>query len=198
MKLLSPMITTLTLFTSMALTSPTPANLIPRACTTITPTAIDILDSANPDTASIGQQFSLSRTPTTNTKISALTFTDIPTDATGCMLAIDIPPALAQPIATGSSTQADIWTTSPWNLTTSSPLPTWNNPPARQEMVSTYEFPTSPSTSPVHRILASNRCSNTMSFLAVLSTWQTTSGSVDFENSIGGSQSIGFSLVFNC
>src|SRR5690242_3738516 len=74
MKLLSSTITTLTLLTSMALTSPTPANLIPRACTTITPTAIDILDSANPDTPSISQQFSLSRTATTNTKISALTF----------------------------------------------------------------------------------------------------------------------------
>ncbi|GKZ91327.1 hypothetical protein AnigIFM59636_003579 [Aspergillus niger] len=189
MKFLSP-ITALTLLASVASTSPTPANLIPRACTTIAPTAIDILDSANPNTPSTGQQFSLARTATTNTKISALTFTGIPNGATGCMLAIDIP-ALAQPIATGSS-QADIWTTNPWDLTSA---PTWNNQPTRREMVSTFQFPTSPTTSPFHTILASNTCSNTMSFLALLSTWQTTAGSVDFPNSIGGSQPIGFSLT---
>ncbi|OOF93940.1 hypothetical protein ASPCADRAFT_209192 [Aspergillus carbonarius ITEM 5010] len=186
-------IAALALLTTMALTSPTPIDLAARACTTISPTIIDILDSANPNTPNPGQHFSLARSAIANTKISALTFTGIPTDATGCMLTIDIP-ALTQPIAQGAN-QADIWSTDPWDSTS---LPTWNNQPNRREMVGTYQFPNTPTSSPTHTIIASNTCSTRMSWLALLSTWQTTSGTVDFQNSVSGANPIGFSLVYNC
>ncbi|PYH92413.1 hypothetical protein BO71DRAFT_400572 [Aspergillus ellipticus CBS 707.79] len=186
----------LAVLASTALAAPTPAgDLIPRACTTIAPTIIDILDVSTPNTPSPGQHFSLARTPNTNTRVSAITFNNIPAGATGCMLEIDIP-ALAQDnqIASGDS-QADIWTTSPWD---SSSLPTWNNQPALREMVSTFTFPTQKNTNPFHTVLASNTCSSTMSFLARLSTWQTHEGHVDFQNLIGGANPIGWSLVYNC
>ncbi|RAL03284.1 uncharacterized protein BO80DRAFT_423217 [Aspergillus ibericus CBS 121593] len=192
MKSFTP-IASLALLASLALASPTPVDLAARACTTISPTIIDVLDSANPNTPSPGQHFSLARSATANTKVSALTFTGIPNDATGCMLAVDIP-ALTQPIAQGSS-QADIWSTDPWD---SNSLPTWANQPNRREMVGTYQFPNAPTTTPAHTIVASNACSTTMSWLALLSTWQSTAGSVDFDNSVTGSNPIGFSLVYNC
>ncbi|PYI03167.1 hypothetical protein BO78DRAFT_323441 [Aspergillus sclerotiicarbonarius CBS 121057] len=192
MKTFTP-IATLALLASMALASPTPVDLVARACTTISPSTIDVLDSANPNTPSTGQHFSLARTATANTKVSALTFTGIPNDATGCMLTIDIP-ALTQPIAQGAN-QADIWSTDPWD---SNSPPTWNNQPNKREMVGTYQFPNTPTSTPAHTIIASNTCSTTMSWLALLSTWQTTSGTVDFQNSIAGTNPTGFSLVYNC
>ncbi|PWY69054.1 hypothetical protein BO70DRAFT_382601 [Aspergillus heteromorphus CBS 117.55] len=181
---------------SLVVATPTPAApLVARACTTIAPTIIDVLDSSTPNTARPGEDLSLARSASANTRVSAFTFNNIPAGATGCMLEIDIPVLTENnEIAEGSS-QADIWTTSPWD---SSSLPTWNNQPTLQAMVSTFIFPTGQTSSPFHTVLASNSCSSTMSFLARLSTWQTTEGHVDFQNSIGGSQPIGWSLVFNC
>ncbi|PWY76096.1 hypothetical protein BO94DRAFT_208750 [Aspergillus sclerotioniger CBS 115572] len=192
MKISTP-ITALAMLATMTIASPTSVDLAARACTTISPSIIDVLDSANPDSPSPGQHFSLARFATEHTKISALTFTGIPNDATGCMLAIDIP-VLTHPIAQGAN-QADIWSTDPWDSTS---LPTWNNQPKRREMVETYQFPNTQTSSPTHTILASNTFSSTLSWVALLSTWQTTLGTVDFLNSISGGNPIGFSLVYNC
>jgi hypothetical protein len=161
---------------------------------------IDVLRVSTPDNASPGQQFTVSRAgyPPYNTQISALTFNYIPASATGCMLEIDIP-ALAQAnqIAEGA-TQVDIWTTDPWDYYS---LPTYNKPPKKREMVGTYIFPTQPTSAETKTIIASNTCSDTMSFLVELSGWQTQSGSVSFYNTLGGKQGIvpiGFRMVFNC
>ncbi|OXV06749.1 hypothetical protein Egran_05484 [Elaphomyces granulatus] len=163
-----------------------------RACTTIQPTSIDVLNKANPNTASLGKQFTLGRTSGTDNIISTLTFENIPHGATGCMINILIPD-LTKPneIASGTATQANVWTVQPW--TTSSP-PTYNKPPVRNAFVSTTIFPTGVTTSPYATVLESNSCSPVMSFLFELSTWQQGSGSVNFANS----PAIGFSLTFNC
>ncbi|EAU32754.1 predicted protein [Aspergillus terreus NIH2624] len=189
------------LLLASATASPTPTyDLAPRACGTLGPSVIDVLRVSTPDNASPGQQFTVSRAgyPPYNTQISALTFNYIPASATGCMLEIDIP-ALAQAnqIAEGA-TQVDIWTTDPWDYYS---LPTYNKPPKKREMVGTYIFPTQPTSAETKTIIASNTCSDTMSFLVELSGWQTQSGSVSFYNTLGGKQGIvpiGFRMVFNC
>jgi hypothetical protein len=164
-----------------------------RACTTIQPTSIDVLNQATPNKASLGSQFTLGRiNGNDNTIISTLTFENIPQGATGCMFNILIP-ALTKPneIASGTATQANVWTVKPW--TTSSP-PTYNHPPVRNSFVATTIFPTGVTDSPFQTVLESNTCSPVVSFLLELSTWQTGSGFVNFANS----PAIGFSLTYNC
>ncbi|PYH47046.1 uncharacterized protein BP01DRAFT_226443 [Aspergillus saccharolyticus JOP 1030-1] len=179
---------------TVALAAPSPAaDIVPRACTTILPTSIDILDSAHPNTANVGSHFSLQRSgsPVTNNKISAFTFTNIPAGATGCTLQVNVPAlAKANQIASGSN-QAEFWTTNAW---TAANAPTWNHPPTRDQMVSTFQFPTGVTTTPTQQNLASNTCSSTMSFLALLSDWQGAAGQVDFTQGAN----LGFKLIFNC
>ncbi|KAB8068304.1 hypothetical protein BDV29DRAFT_195757 [Aspergillus leporis] len=186
----------LTLLLSAAIAVPTPTeNLLPRACTTRAPSVIDILKDTTPNTASIGQYFNLERTssPLKNTKLSALTFNNIPAGATGCRLEVAFPPLGPNSIATGD-VQAEFWSTDPWNVNTA---PTFNNPPRKREMVGTYRFPTAANDQSTHTVIASNTCSETMSWLAYLSDWQQNAGSVAFNNRLD-IQNMGFSLVFNC
>ncbi|KAF7589822.1 hypothetical protein BBP40_003632 [Aspergillus hancockii] len=193
----------LALLFSAATAIPTPTeDLLPRACTTRAPSVIDILKDSTPNTASIGQQFTLERTrsppgdpnaPLKNTQLSALTFTNIPAGATGCRLEVAFPPLSANSIANGD-TQAEIWSTDPWDTNST---PTFNNPPKKREMVGTYRFPTAANDQAVHTVIASNTCSGTMSWLAYLSDWQQGTGSVNFGNRLD-IHHLGFSLVFNC
>lgn len=189
-------ITFLALLFSTATAVPTPAELLPRTCTTQAPSIINTLDAANPNTPYSGQQFTLQRSgsPLIDNKISVLTFSNIPAGATGCRLEIELP-KLSQGQIAPSDTQADIWSADP--VDGSSP-PTYNNPPHKREMVSTYIFPKGPTAKSAHTVLASNTCSTTMSWLVQLSEWQTLAGSVNFQNSIGNGADIGFTLVYNC
>ncbi|EAW11092.1 uncharacterized protein ACLA_067290 [Aspergillus clavatus NRRL 1] len=180
---------------------PTPTeDLVPRACSTLGPSTIDVLRVSTPDNASPGLQFTLSRagSPVYNTQVAALTFEYIPTGATGCMLEIDIPPlAQVNQIAQGA-TQVDIWTTDPWNWNN---LPTWNHPPTKRSMVGTYIFPTQQTTTTSKTIVMSNTCDNIMSFQVELSGWQNQEGSVNFFNTLGGKVGlvpIGFRMIYNC
>ena len=177
---------------SAAVAIPEPdKNLHRRTCTTIQPASIDVLSSSSPNTPSLGTQFILSRENGVDNIISTITF-NVPTGSTGCMINILIPElTVANEIASGTATQADVWTVQPW--TTSSP-PTFNNPPVKNQFVSTTIFPTDTTTSSYSTVLESNSCSPVMSFLFQLSTWQQGSGFVDFTNS----PSIGFSLTFDC
>ncbi|KAL2813392.1 hypothetical protein BJX63DRAFT_394313 [Aspergillus granulosus] len=166
-----------------------------RACTTVAPTVIDVLRISTPGNASPGQQFTLSRAgfPVDDTQRSAMSF-DIPPGSTGCMLQVQIPVLTEdEQIASGDS-QADIWTTQPW---TSANLPTWNNPPQRDQFVSTFRFESEQTDEPFQTVLHSNTCSTMMSYLVELSGWQG-EGSVNFSNSPGGLNGLGFSMVYNC
>ncbi|MCJ1361018.1 hypothetical protein MMC16_000114 [Acarospora aff. strigata] len=175
------------------------AELVPRACSTLGPSNINVLRKAFPDAPSTGQTFELARTggPNSNTIKSGVTFEHIPAGATGCMLQIEFPPLTSDnQIASGTGTQADVWSTSP-----AGPGVTWNNPPVKNQFVATTIFPTGKTTQGFKTILASNSCSPTMSFLFELSDWQQGAGSVKFYNSLGGKQGlqpIGFSMIFNC
>ncbi|KAI9043024.1 uncharacterized protein KD926_004527 [Aspergillus affinis] len=167
-------------------------------CTTLAPSTIDILAHSNPDTPTLGTHLNLTRSTTSkNTSSVTLTFTEIPTSATGCILQLAIP-QLTTPheIASGSATQADIWKTAPW---TSDHAPTWNNPPVKDQMVSIARFPTEVTDEEQVNWLASGNCDGTMSFLVELSEWQTGEGSVEFVNRVdGGEGDLGFRLVYGC
>lgn len=184
---------------ALASSSPTPADLSPRACNTTGPSTIAVIDRNAPNTPSAGQQFTLDRKYGSNSVFSLLTFGLIPSGATSCMLEFTIP-ALDDPnqIASGTATQADIWTTDPWDDTNP---PTYSSQPQRREFVSTTIFPTGATSNAFQTVLASNVCSKPMSFLVELSTWQSGEGHVDFINSLGGVQGIepiGFKMVYNC
>jgi len=187
---------------SYALPAPAPdatADLVPRSCITLAPSKISILRKAYPDTPSTGSTFGLARTggANSNTIESVVTFDYIPAGSTGCMLQPQYPPlASDNQIASGTGTQADVWSTKPSGLGA-----TWNNPPVKDQFIATTIFPTQKSTQVFKTILASNSCSPTMSFLFQLSDWQQGAGYVDFYNTLGGKQGlhpIGFSMIFDC
>ncbi|KAE8149873.1 hypothetical protein BDV25DRAFT_172543 [Aspergillus avenaceus] len=175
---------------------PTPSELLPRACTTLAPSAIDILDASTPSSPNTGTQFQLERTSSRqNVKISALTFNNIPAGSTGCRLEIEFPPLTRSNEVAHGANGAQVWSTDPWEA--SSP-PTWSQQPNKREMVGTYNFPTAQTQAPSHTVIASNSCSSTMSWLVELADWQQTEGGVDFQNSVNGIEKTGFMLVFNC
>lgn len=92
------------------------------------------------------------------------------------MLEITIPTFdHANQIASGTATQADVWTTDPWD---DLHPPSWDNLPVRRAMVATTIFPTGVTGSVFQTVLASNVCENPMSFLFELSTWQNGVGDV--------------------
>ncbi|KAJ5157259.1 uncharacterized protein N7482_008359 [Penicillium canariense] len=188
------------LMAAYALAAPS-SGLVRRTCG-LGPSYIDILNVTAPNQpSSTYTQFTLTRdgNPVSNTQIVAMTFDLIPPSATGCRLQITIP-QLTQPnqIAWGSATQAEFWTTDPWYPNTP---PTWNNLPAKREMVATFGFPTYVTNSVFQTNLASNVCTDPMSYLILLSNWQTQAGGVDFYNSLGGKQGLevlGFEMIFDC
>src|SRR5436190_13968452 len=175
---------------SAAPTADGTVDIVPRACSTQIPSIIDVLYASTGGNPNPGQYFTIGRagSPAYNTIKSALTFEYIPAGATGCMLAIEFP-ILDQDeqIATGPSVTAEVWTTSPW---TGANLPTYNNPPVKNQMVGTINFPTYKTTETFKTIVASNTCSPVMSFLVEYAGWQTGSGSVHFYNSQGGKQGL--------
>jgi hypothetical protein len=197
--------TLFTLSAAIAIPEPDPTvkNLNRQACQTQAPTTIDILVADQPSQANLGMEFTLSRigdNPPTDFITSAITFENIPNGATGCMFELVIPILTeGTEIASGPWTQADFWTTDPW---TAANPPTPANPPVLDQFVSTYQFPTGPTTTNFSTVLESNSCSNVMSFFVELSTWQQGDGYVNFINSPfsaeNGMGPIGFYMVYNC
>lgn len=178
--------------TATADAEPDAAALVPRACTTVGPSHINVLQRSDPNRPHRGNTFNLTRSGGSNQAISVVTFANIPAGATGCMLRFDLP-RLERPnqIASGEAIQSDVWSVAP----DPNGVSTWNNPPARDQFVATTRFPTGTTESAFSTYLASNTCSPTMSFLFELSSWQQGAGSVVFDNNPGY---LGFSMVFNC
>ncbi|KAK1149620.1 hypothetical protein N8T08_005169 [Aspergillus melleus] len=137
------LIPTLFLLITATTSTATPIDLTQRdTCTTLAPTTISILSLSAPDTPVLGTQLTLTRTtnPSRNTKSVALTFTSLPSTATGCILQLAVPELpTANEIASGPATQADIWKTAPWGPPNA---PTWKHPPVKDQMASTARFPT--------------------------------------------------------
>lgn len=203
--LLAVSLLTLTQTTSAHPTAgPSPVDLVPRACSSLGPSPIDVLQASDPNTPSVTGAFRLERTNSVDDVSTALTFNYIPAGATGCTLHVIFPPHTPGAIASGTATQADVWLASPDRYGTS----TWNNPPQKQQHVSTVIFPAEGSTDTFETNLWAGNCpvpptpdGGTLTFLFELSTWQQGNGSVSFFNSLGGKQGLqaeGFSLIFNC
>jgi len=192
---------------------PTPAELSPRACSTMGPATISRLNKTTPNDNLNGLTFALHRNggANSNTIKSVVSFTYIPPGATGCMLQIEIPqlptPNNPGPIASGTGTQSDVWLIT--NPPTTNPYDnsfiyhySWNSPPIKSQFVSTTIFPVgSPTDAPYKTFMWSGTCKQTLSFQFELSDWQQGSGDVNFYDTTGGKQGlvpIGFRLVFNC
>lgn len=197
---------------SIASAVPTPAELAPRACSTVGPVNISKLDKSAPDSKNNGLVFALHRNggANSNTVKAVVSFSFIPPGATGCMLQIDLPRLPTQnnpgPIASGTGTQSDVWLLK--NPPVSNPYDysfvydyTWNHPPQKNQFVSTTIFPTGIPTDPYKTFMWSGTCQQTMSFQFELSDWQQGSGDVNFFNTLGGKVGltpIGFSMIYNC
>ncbi|MCJ1224427.1 hypothetical protein MMC12_001072 [Toensbergia leucococca] len=81
---------------ALAATSPTPAKLVPRACSTLFPT-YQTISSANPGTVGAqNNQFTISQTPATSNGAgnvdTIVTFPAIPAGSYGCQLALSVTP----------------------------------------------------------------------------------------------------------
>jgi hypothetical protein len=176
--------------TTTALPAASPAELVPRACTTKLPHPIDVLDKTTPNKHLDGSVFRLERTDSVNDVSSVVTFKNIPAGSTGCTLAVIIPPHTPGQIATGTATQADVWTVAADPKGTS----TWNKQPEKKSVVSTVIFPAPGSTETFATNLWAGNCDSTLSFLFELSNWQQGNGSVSFINS----ETKGFSLIYDC
>jgi hypothetical protein len=182
---------------------PSPVDLVRRACSTLGPSLIDVLQAADPNSPSVTGDFRLDRTDSVNEVLTALTFNYIPPGATGCTLHVTFPPHDPGTIASGTTTQANVYLASPDPYGTS----TWNNRPQTEQMVATVIFPTEGSTDTYETNLWAGTCpfgptqnGGTLTFLFELSNWQQGSGSVNFYNSLGGKgfEAVGFSLIFDC
>ncbi|KAL9618451.1 MAG: hypothetical protein Q9160_006829 [Pyrenula sp. 1 TL-2023] len=215
-------ITALLLSSSIsALPNPSPAqDLTPRACSTISPSPIDILDASKPDEVTYDGDLVLNRTSNgnngyQNTKSTLVSFNNIPWQATGCMLRLTIPKltktsqiARANPDQSGAF-QADVWKVE------ADPLgrATWNTPPKKDQFVSTIRFPTTQQDQPFETYIWSGVCPSVnpqshypyggvLSFLLEGSGWQQFAGDVRLYNSIGGKSAnpepAGLALVYNC
>ncbi|KAL9625050.1 MAG: hypothetical protein Q9160_000779 [Pyrenula sp. 1 TL-2023] len=201
--------------TSLTSAHPSPTLLPPRACSTLGPNTINILEKGDPTHPHPGQIFNLARGSTgpstsANDFTSVVSFSYIPSSATGCQLIWQYPgysyPGI--PFATGPATQADVWLVEPPDPTATS---TWNGPPRRDQFVATLRFPTErkQGDQPFKTTLWSGTCGRavgadgglSLSFLFEYSDWQQGGGSVRFYNTLGGKQGLeplGFSIVFSC
>ena len=199
---------------SLAAAAPaaSPIDLVPRACSTRSP-SISKISACQPNDNIIAGETNLNRTgpaPYQNTVSTILTFDGFPLGATGCMLKYTVPKTTAQ-IATANpdysgSFQADVW------LVEAGRPPTWASPPVKQQQVSTVQIPTKPTTSSSETIIWSGTCpqnngqthwpyAGQISFLIEASTWQQLSGSAKLYNSLGGKSvgdAAGFTMVHSC
>jgi len=180
------------LFTNAA---PTATNdLVARACTTVTPSWVDILDKAYPNQGNTGSKFALTRTggPGTNTRKTAFIFQNIPAGSTGCMLQIEWP--AGSDFGDGSNT-ANLFTTEDFHTWT----PTWNHQPKTIAQVASTNLPTDKNSDAFKTILYADSCKPNMGFLLELAEWQQQAGDFSFtQKGWGYDTKIGFSMIYNC
>lgn len=169
-----------------------PAELTPRACTTVQPAYISYFEKATPNDSTSGfGQYRLARTggPGSNTIKSAFRFDNIPADATGCMLQFQL--GAGRQAATGAN-DASLFTVQGQIGEQTN----WNNQPVKDTQVSSLQFPTTEAPEPIKTIVYSSTCpsSGSVSFLLEMSDWQQNAGSIAFEQG----QASGFSMIYNC
>jgi len=177
--------------------TPTPAQLAPRACTTVTPDVFITFTKQNPLYSSPGGLVLLNRTGGAGSNVAkaGFTFNNVPAGATGCQLQFRLP-AITQPnqFATGANTVNVFGVQSPITYQT-----TWNNPPVLTTQWGSINIPEW-TTGATETIVASNTCSSSVSYEIELADWQQNAGLVEFYNS-GFDRSPpnqGFFLVYNC
>lgn len=171
---------------------PSPAELAPRACTTITPSFVATISKQFPDSQSTTySRYGLGRTngPGSNNESAVFRFDGIPSGATGCMLEFKY--GRGQSLATGANDASLFTVRGQVNERT-----TWNNYPVKDTKVSSLQFPTSPAPADFRTIVYSSTCpsSGSVSFLLEMSDWQQNAGSISFHQTYIS----GFSMIYNC
>ena len=195
MYLLPFVLATASLFNPM-FSSPTPSDLVPRACTTIQPSFISYFSRDSPTTSNPDSHYVLSRTggPNSNTYETVFRFDNIPAGSTGCQLQLQWP---ARAILGSGATDTQLYGVQGQV----SEATTWANPPVKGTLWASIQFPTQSSDQPYKTIVQSNTCpeSGSVSFLLELSDWQTGAGAVDFyQRNFYPSEAQGFTLVYDC
>ena len=196
---------------AVAIPAASPADLVPRACSTRSPTIYQI-SAAAPNDIVVAGSTRVERTgpPYQDSVSTVLSFNGFPDGATGCQLTFTIPKsnvavATANPDYSGAF-QADVW------LVKARGPPSWNTSPFKQQMVSTLQFPTKPTTSVYSTIVWAGNCpsnnvprdgpyASQIQFLIEGSTWQQLAGTANLYNSVGGNSvgaASGFTIVYNC
>ncbi|PGH02041.1 hypothetical protein GX51_04853 [Blastomyces parvus] len=162
-------------------------------CQVVRATVYALLSVDTPHAPTGSNEVHLERRNGFNSRKTAMTFEGIPPGATGCMLTWDSPePQHSGQYGDGPSVTVDVWSTAPWS---SRQLPTYANPPPKNQMVSTFNVPVNQGQKGFHTVLVSSTCSPTMSFLLEYSSWQKGDGRADWADRPGV---VGFSMVFNC
>jgi Ubiquitin 3 binding protein But2 C-terminal domain len=172
--------------------NPTPAELTPRACTTIQPSYISYFEKANPTTSTSGfGQYRLARTGGTNsnTAKSVFRFDNITAGATGCMLQFQL--GAGREHASGAN-DASLFTVKGQVGDNTN----WNNQPVKDTQVSSLQFPTTRAPDAYETIAYASTCpaGGSVSFLLEESDWQQNAGSIAFMQG----QASGFSMIYNC
>lgn len=202
---------------TIAAAAPGPAELSPRACSKIPMGTKTILSRRKPDLSFSGGMFvQLERkqedggTGFQNTLKTVLSFTSVSPSDTGCQLEVNFPDLpgrfLKGPLATGEANQADIWLVKTPEQRSPSDLSfllewTWNNPPEKDQFVSTIAFPNESPSDSLKTILWSGRCDETVNFLLELSDWQQANGTVSYFETLGSRFEeivVAFQLLYNC
>lgn len=185
-------ITSAILATALLSSAKPTATLVPRACTTVFPTFIDLIDQANPTTSTSGMDFTVALDPAagnTFTRRDALvTFDNIPAGSYGCQLEA-IFPAGATVTSTGAS-QVNVYSLD----RVAAPTDTYATSPNNVILFGTITFASDP-TGPTTRVINSAACAPSLSYRFSLAGDSGTAGSVSFAE-IATTQ--GLQITFNC
>lgn len=167
------------------------SNLVPRACTTVFPTFIDLIDQANPTTNTDGMQVTVALDPATGntfTRRDALVrFDNIPAGSYACQLEA-VFPAGATVTSTGAS-QVNVFSLD----RLAEPTDTYATAPNNVGLFGTITFASDPNTATT-RVINSAACAPSLSYRLSLAS-DSTAGSVSFAE-VANSQ--GLQITFNC
>jgi len=172
--------------------TPTPT-LVPRACSTVFPTVIDLIDQAMPNSTTDGMTVTVAldqaANSTTLTHRDALViFNNIPAGAYGCQLEAIFPAGAV--ITSSGVTQVNVFSLN----RVASPTDTYATAPNNVGQIGIITFSSSP-TGPTKQVINSAACSTSLSYRLSLASDANRPGSVTFQE-IAGAQ--GLQITFNC
>lgn len=175
------------------LSSATPtgtSNLVPRACTTVYPALIDLIDQQNPTVANPSTNVEVALNDVAGTlyhRDALVRFDNIPAGSYACQLEAYFPAAAT--ITQSGSTLVDVFSVDRNALATD----TYAVSPQRVGIFGTLTFQSS-ATQPTKQVINSAACSPSLTYRLAISS-QTAVGDVNFVNTAAAQ---GLQITFNC